>query len=47
MKENFVRTLRRSGTSLAINLPSEIINLLKLKEGDILRVEVEKIKKKE
>lgn len=43
MKEKFVRILRKSGTSLAINLPSEIIKLLKLKEGDIIRVEVEKV----
>ena len=46
MKEKFVRTLRKTGTSLAINLPPEVIRLLKLKAGDILRIEVEKIKNK-
>jgi len=44
VKEQFVRSVRKSGTSLAINLPSDIVKLLKLKEGDIVRVEIEKIK---
>ena len=44
MKEKFIRTVRKSGTSWAINLPIEIIKLLNIKEGDILRVEIEKVK---
>ncbi len=44
MKEQFIRSVRKSGTSLAINLPSDIVKLLKLKEGDIVRVEIKKIK---
>ncbi len=45
MKERFVKTTRKSGTSLAINIPSEIVHILNIKEGDILNVEVEKRKK--
>jgi len=44
MKEKFVKSAKKSGTSLAINIPSEIVKLLKIKEGDFLRVEIEKIK---
>ena len=44
-KEKFARTIRKSGTSLSINILPEIIKILKLKEGDIVRVEIEKIKK--
>lgn len=44
MKEKFVKILRKSGTSLAIHIPSELVKLLKLKEGNVLRVEIEKIK---
>lgn len=44
MKEKFVKSVKKSGTSLAINIPSEIVKLLKIKEGDFLRVEIEKIK---
>ena len=44
MGEKFVKSVRKSGTSLAINIPAEIVKLLKLKEGYLLRVEIEKIK---
>lgn len=43
MKESFVRKVRKSGCSNCINIPVEIINLLNLKEGDIVKVTVEKI----
>ncbi len=46
MKESFVKSVKKSGTSLAINIPSEIVKLLQLKEGDFLRIEIEKIKSK-
>jgi len=36
--------VKKSGTSLAINIPSEIVKLLKLKENDFLRIEIEKLK---
>jgi len=44
MKEKFVKSVKKSGTSLAINIPSEIVKLLKIREGDFLRIEIEKIK---
>ena len=43
-REKFVRTIRKSGTSLSINIPPELIKILKLKKGSIVRVEIEKIK---
>ena len=44
MKINeFIRTIRASGTSLAINIPPEIIKLMKLKKGNIVNVKLEKI----
>ena len=44
MKEEFLRTIIRNGGSLAINIPKEIKKLLKLKEGEIVKVIVEKRK---
>ncbi len=44
MKEKFIKSVKKSGTSLAINIPSEIVKLLKLKENDFLRIEIEKLK---
>ena len=45
-KEQFIRIVRKNGASLAINLPKEIIELLNIKDGDMVRVDVEKIEKK-
>ena len=45
MKEKFIKILRKSGTSLAVNIPIEVVDLLELKEGDMIRIEIEKIKK--
>jgi antitoxin component of MazEF toxin-antitoxin module len=45
-REKFIRSIRKSGTSFAINIPPEIIKILKLKENDIVRVEIEKVEKK-
>ncbi len=46
MKEtNFIRTIRKTGTSLAINIPSEILKLLNLKEGDLVEVKIKKVKR--
>ena len=44
-KEGFVRYIRKTGTSLGINIPLEVIRILNLKENEIVRVTVEKIKK--
>lgn len=46
MKEKFIKSIKKNGSSLAINIPSELAKLLKIKEGDFLRVEIEKIKVK-
>ncbi len=46
MEEKFVKSIKKNGTSLAINIPAEIVKLLNLKEGDFLRVNIEKIKGK-
>jgi antitoxin component of MazEF toxin-antitoxin module len=44
-REGFVRYIRKTGTSLGINIPTEIIKILKLKEDEIVRVTIKKIKK--
>lgn len=46
MKEKFVKSVKKSGTSLAIHIPVEIVKLMKIKSGDFLRIEIEKIKLK-
>jgi len=47
MKETFVRTIRKSGCSNCINIPVEVVKLLNLKEGDIVKATIEKIKSEE
>ena len=44
-KEEFIRYIRKTGTSLGINIPPEIIKILNLKENEIVRVTVKKIKR--
>lgn len=44
MGETFVKNLRKNGSSLAVNIPAEIVELLGLKEGMMVRVGIEKIK---
>lgn len=44
-KEQFVRKIRKTGTSLGVNIPTEIIQLLNLKENDIVRILIEKVRK--
>lgn len=43
-KYKIVKKIRRSGTSLAINIPVEVIELLKLKESDLVEIEIKRIK---
>lgn len=43
-KEEFVRSIRKTGTSLGVNIPIEVIKLLNLKENEIVRVTIEKTK---
>jgi len=45
MKEQFIRIIRKTGTSLGINIPIEIIKLLKLRDDDMVRVTIEKVGK--
>lgn len=44
-KETFARYIRKTGTSLGVNIPLEVIKILNLKENEIVRVTIEKIKK--
>ena len=44
-KEEFIRYIRKTGTSLGINIPLEVIKILNLKENEIVRVTIETIKK--
>lgn len=44
MKEEFLRTVIRNGGSLAINIPKEIKQILKLEEGEIVKIIIEKRK---
>lgn len=43
-QETFVRTIRKTGSSVGVNIPPEIMQILGLKENDIVRVTVERIK---
>lgn len=42
-KYKVIRKIRRHGTSLAVNIPTEIVEILKLKEGESVEVEIKKI----
>ena len=43
-KEGFIRYIRKTGTSLGVNIPLEVIKILNLKENEIVRVTIERIK---
>lgn len=45
-REKFIRSIRKSGTSFAVNIPTEIMKILKLKDSDMVRIEIEKIEEK-
>ncbi len=42
-KYKIIRKVRKSGSSLAINIPKEIVEILKIKEGENVEVEIKKI----
>ena len=44
-QEQFVKKVRKSGSSLSISIPNDIVKLLGIKEGEIIRVIIEKIKR--
>jgi len=41
-EEEFIKTIVLSGGSLSVNIPKEVVYLLKLKKGDILRIKIRK-----
>lgn len=43
-KYKIVKKVRKNGNSLAINIPQEITELLKIKEGELLEIEISKLK---
>ncbi|HIH04828.1 TPA: AbrB/MazE/SpoVT family DNA-binding domain-containing protein [Candidatus Woesearchaeota archaeon] len=45
MAEQFIKSARRTGTSLGISIPKEIVELLGIGEGDFVRISIEKVKK--
>lgn len=42
-KYKVIKKVRKSGSSLAINIPKEIVEVLKIKEGENVEVEIKKI----
>ena len=42
-KYKIIRKVRKSGSSLAINIPKEIVEILKIKEGENVEVEIKKL----
>ncbi len=46
MKEKFIKIVRKNGDSLAINIPREVVTLMNLKEGGMVRIEIENVENK-
>jgi len=44
-KYTIIKKVRKSGTSLAINIPQEITEIMKIKEGEMVEIEIRKILK--
>ena len=44
MSEQFVKSIRKTGTSLGLSIPKDVVSLLDLKEDDIVRITIEKVK---
>jgi len=45
MKLNkFLRKIRKSGTSLSVSIPPEVLETLNLREGEIVEIEIKKLK---
>ena len=38
-----IKKVRKNGTSLAINIPKEIIEIMNIKEGEAIEIEIRKI----
>lgn len=43
-REEFLKHIRKTGTSLGVSIPPEVIKILKLKENEIVRVAIDKVK---
>ena len=43
MKKSFVRRIRKSGAVLVVTVPKEITDELRLKEGDYVKITIEKV----
>ena len=43
-REEFLKHIRKTGTSLGVSIPPEIIKILKLRENEIVRVTIVKVK---
>lgn len=44
MEEEFIKKIRKTGTSLGVNIPKEVIEFLNLQEGDLLKIRIKKAK---
>jgi len=42
MGEKFIRTVRKSGGSISVNVPKEIVKVLKLKEGELVEITIKR-----
>jgi len=38
-----IKKVRKNGTSLAINIPKEIIEIMNIEEGEAIEIEIRKI----
>lgn len=45
MPEQFVKSVRKTGTSLGISIPKDVATLLGIKENDFVRITIEKVKR--
>ena len=45
MKDRYkiIRKVRKTGTRIVINIPKEIVEIMGIKEGDTVEVEIKKI----
>ncbi len=44
-KYRIIKKIRKNGTSLAINIPQEITELMDLREGELVEIEIRKVSK--
>ena len=44
MEQEFIAILRRSGNSLCVTVPNQVIKLLELKDKDMLKIRIKKVR---